>query len=92
LLLTACAGLGRTPPGGAVRVVTAEELTDCRNVGSVHVRVVDKLPQLQQVEGGVATELLTLAEQSAEQLGGNALVEMTNIVDGGQSFEAFSCP
>jgi hypothetical protein len=92
LFLGACAGSGGVPPGETVRIVTAEQLTDCRNVGSVHVSVIDKLQQLQKIEGGVANELLRLAKQSAEQLGGNAIVEMTNITDGSQSFEAFRCP
>lgn len=91
VLLVGCAGAGSTQPHDAVRVVTAEQLAECRNVGSVHVSVFDKLAQLQQL-GGVANELLALAKQSAAQLGGNAIVEMTNIVDGSQSFEAFHCP
>ncbi len=73
-------------------MVGAEELAGCRNVGSVHVSVIDKLEQLQQAENGVSTELLALAKQSARQLGGNAIVEMTDITDGSQSFEAFHCP
>ena len=45
LFLGACAGSGGGPPGETVRIVTAEQLTDCRNVGSVHVSVIDKLQQ-----------------------------------------------
>lgn len=92
LLLTACVGTGGVPPDKAVRLVSAEQLADCRNVGSVHVSVIDKLQQLRQVEGGVANELLALAKQSAGPLGGNAIIEMTDITDGSQSFEVFHCP
>jgi hypothetical protein len=92
LLLVGCVGSGVRGSGDAVRVVTAEQLQGCTNVGSAHVSVIDKLPQLQQIDGAVAGELVALASNSAVQLGGNALVEMTNIVDGRQSFAVFKCP
>ena len=92
LVLVGCIGSGVRGGGDAVRVVSAEQLQGCTNVGSAHVSVIDKLPQLQQVDGAVARELAALASNSALQLGGNALVEMTNIVDGSQSFAVFKCP
>jgi len=90
--LSGCAGIAGAPSLDSVHIVTAEQLGHCRNVGSVHVAVVDSLPQLQSVEGAVAEALLKLAKQSTLQLGGNALVEMSNISAGSQSFEAFDCP
>lgn len=90
--LVGCAGLGRQRPTDTVRVVTAEQLQGCTNVGFAHVSVVDKLQQLQRVEGALAEKLVSLAGNSATQLGGNAIVEMTNIVDGSQSFAVFKCP
>ncbi len=92
LLLVGCAGPGVRDSADAVRVLTAEQLPGCTNVGSAHVTVIDKLPQLQQVDGAVARELTALARNSAVQLGGNAIIEMTNVVDGGQSFAVFKCP
>jgi len=92
IALVGCAGPGRQRPVDAVRVVTAEQLHGCTNVGFAHVSVVDKLQQLQQVEGALAEKLVSLASNSAAQLGGNAIVEMTNIVDGSQSFAVFKCP
>lgn len=91
LVLGGCSLFGprHTEP---VRVVTAEQLQGCSNAGSVHVSVVDQLPSLQPVDGAVARELVALASNSALQLGGNAIVEMTNVVDGGQSFAVFRCP
>jgi hypothetical protein len=91
LVLGGCSlfGARHTDP---VRVVTAEQLQGCRNVGSAQVSVIDQLPSLQQVDGAVARELVVLASNSALQLGGNAIVEMTNIVDGSQSFAVFRCP
>ena len=92
IVLIGCAGAGRQQPADRVRVVTAEQLHGCTNVGFTHVSVVDKLQQLQQVGGALAEKLVSLAGNSAAQLGGNAIVEMTNIVDGSQSFAVFKCP
>lgn len=92
LTLMACAGSGVKGGADAVRVATAEQIQGCTNVGSAHVGVVDQLAQLQQVDGAVARELIELASHSAVQLGGNTIIEMTNIVDGSQSFAVFTCP
>jgi hypothetical protein len=91
-ILAGCAATGGGAPEDSVRVVTAEQLRGCTNVGSAHVSVVDNLAELQKVEGAVAGKLIALAKNSALQLGGNAIVEMTNIVDGSQSFAVFNCP
>jgi len=92
VILAGCAVTGGRGPEDSVRVVTAEQLRGCTNVGSAHVTVVDNLAELQKVEGAVAGKLIALAKNSALQLGGNAIVEMTNIVDGSQSFAVFNCP
>jgi hypothetical protein len=92
LLLAGCAVFGARQSPESVRVVTAEQIQGCTNVGSAHVSLVDNLSQLQQVDGAVARELIALASNSARQLGGNAIIEMTNIVDGSQSFAVFKCP
>ena len=98
LLLGACAGSGGVPPGETVRIVTADQLADCRNVGSVHVSVIGKLQQLQKIDGGVANELLRsgteaeVADRVKELIrdlapGGGYCVGAFNIVDY-MSFEA----
>lgn len=93
MAVSGCAGWWRhEPPAKSVRIVTAEEVGDCTHVGSTHVSVIDKRLQLEQTEGAVKAELLRLAGQSAEQMGGNAVIEMTNMDDGSQSFALFRCP
>lgn len=91
-LLGACAGPGGRQAADAVRLLVADQLQDCSQAGSVHVSVVDNLAQLQQVDGGVQRELVTLARHSALQLGGNAIVAVTGIDDGSQSFAVYRCP
>jgi hypothetical protein len=90
--LGACAGTGDRLAADAVRVLTADQLTNCAHAGSVHVSVVDRLSRLQQVDGGVQQELETLARSSALPLGGNAIVPVTGIDKGSQSFAVYHCP
>lgn len=89
--LTACAGQPRENDSGEIRLIGTDELQGCRNVGSAHVSVMDKLDELQGDDLGVETALLKLARQSAAQLGGNAIIEMTPVLDGRRSYAVFLC-
>lgn len=91
LLLSACAGRPAAVDKAQVQVVTAEQLQGCTNVGAAHVSVMDRFTELNRTEGRVEQALLDLARGSAAQLGGNAIVEMTNVTDGSQSFAVFRC-
>jgi hypothetical protein len=90
-LLTACSG-GLPGSAGEVQLRTAEQLKGCENVGATHVSVVDRLGQPDWSSDRVVSELRKLAKNGAVQLGGNTIVEMTEVIDGTQSFTVFSCP
>lgn len=91
LLLGGCAGR-ETSRAPAVRTLTAGEVAGCTPAGSVHVSVADSLARLQTTEGAVQQALARLAADSAEQLGGNAIVAVTGIDNGSQSFDVYRCP
>ena len=90
-VLGACSWNRSADMESRVRFVTDKEIDGCRKVGVTHVSVVDRLETLDQVEGGVAAELKALARNSAVQLGGNAVVQMSEINQGSQTFAVFSC-
>ena len=90
LFLTACSGGLPAGSGSEVRLRTAEQLQGCENVGATHVSVVDKLGQPDWNPVRVAEELQKLAINGAIQLGGNAIVEMTEVFEGTQSFAVVS--
>jgi hypothetical protein len=75
----------------AVRTGTAETVSGCHSVGSTHVSVQDRLADYAGQPGRTASELLLLAKQGAAQLGGNVVIEMTEIDEGSQSFAVFRC-
>lgn len=89
--LGACAWVKPSPQAEQVKVVSLEAVKDCAEAGTTHVSVLDKLGKLRRSEGKVATELATLARNSAVQLGGNAVVPLTDIVDGAQTFAVYKC-
>ena len=89
--LGACSWVKPTPQGEQVRVLTAQEVRTCVDAGTTHVSVLDKLGKLRRSGGKVSVELATLARNSAAQLGGNAIVPVTDIVDGAQTFGVYKC-
>lgn len=89
--LGACAWVKPGTQAEQVKVVSLEVVKDCAEAGTTHVSVLDRLGMLRRSEGKVATELVTLARNSAVQLGGNAVVPVTDIVDGAQTFAVYKC-
>lgn len=77
--------------GSQVRKLEAGEIGGCEKIAVTHVSIMDKLESMSKAEGDVAAELTALARKSALQFGGNAIVELTEIRDGTQSFAIFSC-
>lgn len=89
--ITACSS-GLSGSAQDVRLRTSGQLKGCENAGATHVSVADRLGQQDWDRERIAGELLKLAESGAVQLGGNTLVEMTEVIDGMQSFAVFNCP
>lgn len=89
--LGACAWVKPTAQAEQVRVLGPGQVTGCAEAGTTHVSVLDTLGKLRRSEDKVATELATLARNSAVQLGGNAVVPVTGIVDGAQTFAVYKC-
>lgn len=91
LLLESCTWVKPTASGAQVIVLTAEQVVDCTKAGTTHVSVLDKIGVVKRGYTRVADELETLAANSAAQLGGNAMVPISEIEDGSQSFAIYKC-
>lgn len=90
--VSGCASLSPERAAQAVRLLQATEVSACARAGSTLVSVQDRLAALQQIEGGVQSELEALARRSAVQLGGNAIVAIGKVDRGSQSFAVYRCP
>lgn len=91
LLLSSCAWVKPTEGGAQVRQLTADQVQNCREAGTTHVSVLNKIGVVKRGDRRVADELVTLAGNSAAQLGGNVIVPISDIEDGNQTFSVYEC-
>ncbi len=89
--VSGCAWLKPSVKASDVRLITVTMLQGCTRLGTTHVSVADRLDQLLQNEGQLAEELVSLARNSAVQFDGNAILALTDISEGTQSFAIFRC-
>jgi len=81
------------PVAGASRVtlVMPEHVSQCKPLGTTVSQVKDKVGIIHRSEAKVTEELLTLAKNSAVELGGDTLVAETGPADGTQKFKIYKC-
>lgn len=91
LAVSGCSWLWPSVKESDVRLITVDRLSGCSRLGTTHVSLMDRLEPLLQNEAQVAEELVALARNSAVQFGGNAIMALTGIRDGTQSFAIYSC-
>ncbi|HFD79512.1 MAG TPA: hypothetical protein ENK05_03820 [Gammaproteobacteria bacterium] len=91
ILLPACSWLRSGVSPEEVRLATADEVRACSERGTVDVSVYDRPSELKRGEAALAGELLSLARQSAVQLGGDTLVPHGAIVDGSRVYGVYRC-
>ncbi|MDT8386858.1 MAG: DUF4156 domain-containing protein [Thiogranum sp.] len=91
VLTSSCTWVKSTEEGARVKVLTAEQVQDCRKAGNTQVSVLGTVGVIRRSESLIAEELVTLAANSAAQLGGNAIVPVSGIEDGSQTFAVYDC-
>ena len=67
------------------------DVADCKLLGTTTEKTNDRWASARN-DKKVATEVLTLARNEAARMGGNTLVEKTELVMGRQTFTVYSCP
>ncbi len=90
-LLSACTWVDLNTSGERVSVVTAELAQMCRPVGKAHAQVMDTAAGFKRSAEKVAKELETIARNTAADLGGNAIVPVSPVVDGKRDYDVFQC-
>lgn len=91
LLLDGCTWVKLTPEGEQVRVVNMEAVADCKRVGKTTVSTLAKVAGLNRYQESMQDELDKLARNSAAELDGDAVVAISEIVDGKQVFAVYRC-
>ena len=87
-----CTWVKPTLGGERVVVVTPEQANYCEKLGQTRQTGVNKIGFLDRSTEKVAEELATLARNSEADMGGNAIIPLTQPVDGKQTFAVLRCP
>lgn len=92
LIVSACTWVKVKPEAKAVRVASAEQVLNCKKMGSTTVSVKAEVATFAREAKTVQQELATLARNSATDLGGNVVVPVSKVDKGKQVFAIYACP
>ncbi|AKH21938.1 DUF4156 domain-containing protein [Sedimenticola thiotaurini] len=91
LLASGCSWVKPTPEGQRVRVLNAQEVVHCRELGTTTVSLLDRIAGIERNRQTVEAELQTLARNAAADIGGDTVVPASDIINGKQRFTIYQC-
>lgn len=91
ILLSSCAWVKLNHEGERVQVMTMEAAVGCKRLGKTTVSTLAKVVGLNRYQESMQDELNILARNSAGELGGDAVVPISDIKEGRQVFAVFRC-
>ena len=91
LIISSCTWVRLTNEGEMVVVKTEAEVSDCKRVAKTTASLRSKVMGIERDEDKIKLELETLARNAAVEYGGNAVVPITEIEEGSQSFAVYKC-
>ena len=86
-----CSVLELTPAGAGVRVVGADAVAGCQNLGKVTSSVVHKVAGLPRHPDAVQNNLQVNARNSAAGMGADTIVPASPVEEGKQTFDVYRC-
>ena len=89
--LAACTWVKVTDAGSGVRVTRAEDVTECRKLGSVTTMTKAAIGSIERKKAKVVSETDAIARNEAAKMGGNAIVPTGQLVDGEQEYKVYDC-
>ncbi|TVZ39529.1 uncharacterized protein DUF4156 [Alteromonadaceae bacterium 2753L.S.0a.02] len=93
LACSACTWVKPTEEAEAVRIAeSTAEVANCKRLGSTNAMVKSKVTFVKRDQDKVGRELETLARNDAAQMGGNVILNETEMEQGRQTFGIYSCP
>jgi hypothetical protein len=88
---TGCTWVDPIPGASAVTLVQPSHVVNCRSIGTTSSQVKDKIGFINRSDSKVTQELLTLAQNSAVEMGGDTLVAESGPIAGSQKFRIYKC-
>jgi hypothetical protein len=89
--ISGCTWVDPKPGASSVTLVQPTHVSNCKPLGTTTSQVKAKVGIYNRSEEKVAEELLTLAQNSAVEVGGDTLVALTPPTDGEQKFKIYKC-
>lgn len=86
-----CTWVDPKPGASAVTLVQPSHVVNCKSLGTTVSQVKDKVGFVNRSDDKVTLELLTLAKNSAVDLGGDTLVAEGGPDSGTQKFRIYKC-
>lgn len=92
-LLSACTWVKPTDLGREINILDQgdETLTTCKKLGSVTSMVKHKVGSFNRSEEKVATELATIAQNEAAEMGGDTIAAEGPVDNGRRTFSIYKC-
>lgn len=91
LTLSSCTWVQPVPGASRVTLVMPEHVSQCQLLGTGTFQVKAQVGPIHRNEAKVREELLTLAKNSAVEMGGDTLVAEGPPTRGSQRFKTFKC-
>ncbi|BAU48826.1 hypothetical protein SVA_2276 [Sulfurifustis variabilis] len=89
--LAGCVFVQPTVEGKKVRVLTAGEVERCRLVSTLTAQVTDRIGNIPRSREAVEDDVLQHAKNEAAVLGGDTIVAVSELAEGRQTFNVYSC-
>tara|TARA_B110000503_G_scaffold18803_1_gene27858 strand:+ start:7337 stop:7663 length:327 start_codon:yes stop_codon:yes gene_type:complete len=91
ILTSGCTWVDPIAGASTVTLVKASHVVNCRQLGSTTSQVKNKVGFVNRSDDKVTGELLTLAQNSAVELGGDTVVAEGGPSEGTQKFKIYKC-
>ena len=90
-LLASCSWVKPGPNSGQVALSDLEDINFCRKLGEASVNTLAQVGPYDRSATKVAEELVQLARNEAELMGGDTLAPLNDMSDGAQRFGVYQC-
>jgi Domain of unknown function (DUF4156) len=91
VVASGCTWVDPIAGASAVTLVQPSHVVNCKSIGTTVSQVKDKVGFINRSDDKVTEELLTLAKNSAVELGGDTLVAEGGPSEGTQKFRIYKC-
>ncbi len=88
---SACTWVNPIAGASAVTLVKPSHVVNCQSIGTTTSQVANKIGFVNRSDDKVTEELLTLAKNSAVEMGGDTLVLEGEPSDGSQKYRVYKC-